>query len=462
MAPSSAKAFLFALFALALGGCATTGSSGGAATSELAGTVTYLPRIALPPDAAVVVRLLDVSRADAPAETLAEETISTEGVSVPVPFTLRYDADRVDARHRYVVRAEIRDALGDLTWTTDTAVPVLTNGAPSSGVEVRVVQVTSEPEGESGGGADVLRGPEWRLVELRAAGGAPTPPEGDGAFTVSFLEDGRFLGQADCNQYGGTYRTEPGGDLVLSDAATTLAACAPPSSSRDFFGTLGQVVGYSVAGDRLTLRAADGRALVFRAGAAPDLGGMPPQETGRDYAYTCASDDGPFTFRIRTGPGEVALWLPPRFEGREGGTYRVLGQVVSASGAKYQDGPVTVWTKGEDYALLDVDGQEFLDCPADPARAGRLLLRGTGDGWYLEVVEAGDGARLRLVGAFEERGGAATVTRSGAQTVYRADGLVVTATDEPCTDADSGDTTGTRVTVELDGRTHEGCGQRTG
>lgn len=449
-----------ALLTLALGGCATTGPAGGADAAELTGTVTYLPRIALPPDAAVVVRLLDVSRADAPSETLAEETVSTEGASVPIPFALRYDADQVDARRRYVVRAEIRDALGDLIWTTDTAVPVLTNGAPSSGVEVRVVQVASGPEGE--GGAAELRGPEWRLAELRAAGGDAAPPEGDGAFTVSFLEDGRFLGQADCNQYGGTYRTEPGGELVLSDAATTVAACAPPSSSRDFFGTLNQIVGYTVADGRLVLRAADGSALVFEAGAAPDLGGMPPQETGRETAYTCASDDGPFTFRTRTGPGEIALWLPQRFEGREGGTYRVLGQVVSASGAKYQDGPVTVWTKGEDYALLEVDGEEFLDCPADPERSGRLLLRGTGDGWYLEATEAGDGARLRLVGAFEDRGGAATVTRSGARTVYRADGLVVTATDEPCTDADSGDATGTRVTVELDGRAHEGCGQRTG
>ncbi len=436
-----------------------TASATASGSATLTGTVTYLPRIALPPDAAVVVRLLDVSRADAPAQTLAEETLATDGDQVPFPFTLRYDPAQVQPRHRYAVRAEIRDSMGDLLWTTDTTHPVLTNGAPSDNVEVRVVQVQDAPSDAASG---PLVGPEWRLSRIQTADGDTTPLQGEGAFTVSFMEDGRFLGQADCNQYGGGWRAEPGGDLVLTNAATTVAACAPPSSSRDFFGTLNQIVGFEVVGNRLTLRAVDGSALVFERTGGPDVGGMPPQETGRDYAYTCASDDGPFTFRIRTGPGEVALWLPQRFEGREGGTYRVLGQVVAASGAKYQDGPVTVWTKGQDYALLNVDGQEFVDCQVDPERSGRLLLRGTGDGWYLEVTQDGDRARLRLVGSFEDRSAAATVTRSSGQAVYRADGLVVTATDRPCTDAASGATTDTQITVELDGRTYPGCGSRTG
>ena len=324
-----------------------------AQAGAVTGTVTYLPRIALPPDAVVTVRLLGVSRADAPSETLAEQTIAAEGRQVPFPFTLRYDEGEVDPQRRYVVRAEIRDGSGGLIWTTDMAYPVL-GSAPSSGVEVRLVQVDG-----LGGGAGALIGPEWRLAQIRTSTGGAVAPEGDGGFTVSFLADGRFTGQADCNRYGGTFQAEPGGDLVLSDAATTLAACAPPSSSREFFGVLGQVVGYSVAGDQLTLRGADGGALVFERGGQ---GGGPPQETGRDYAYTCDSPDGPFTFRIRTGPGEIALWLPERFGGREGGTHPVLGQVHSASGVRYQDGPVTVWTEGVDEALLEVDGETFQGC----------------------------------------------------------------------------------------------------
>ena len=93
---------------------------------------------------------------------------------------------------------------------------------------------------------------------------------------------------------------------------------------------------------------------------------MPPQEPGGDYLFTCLDGAEPFSFRIRTGPGEIALWLPARFDGRDGGLYHVLGQVRAASGAKYADGPLVVWTKGRSgnpmEALLEVDGELFPRC----------------------------------------------------------------------------------------------------
>lgn len=228
------------------------------ATDEalLTGTVTYLPRIALPPNATVVVRLLDVSRADAPSVTLAQEAISTERRSVPIPFTLRYDPSDVQARHSYAVRAEIRNAQGGLEWTTDTHVPVLTGGAPSDGVEVRVVQVVGDAD--TGG---LLVGPMWRLVEMTDAGGTVRMPESGEAYTIQFGTDGRYSGQADCNRYGGEYEIEAGGELDLDRSLSTLAACAPPSSSGEFFGVFNEVEGYTLGDDRLTLRT-DGRAML--------------------------------------------------------------------------------------------------------------------------------------------------------------------------------------------------------
>lgn len=204
-----------------------------------------------------------------------------------------------------------------------------------------------------------LPGPAWHLTEIRSPSGAATAPEGEGRFTVSFLGDGRFVGRADCNRYGGTFEATSNGDLVLTNTSTTVAACAPPSSSHAFFGVVNQVVGFGVSGGRLTLRGADESALVFERAA----GWQEPQETGRDLAYTCDGPGGRFTFRARTGPGELAVWLPRRFEGREGGAYLVLGQAVSASGARYEDGPVTVWTHGGE-ALLVVDGAEYRGCAA--------------------------------------------------------------------------------------------------
>ena len=54
----------------------------------LNGTLTYRQRIAIPPQTEATVRLVDVSRADAPATVIAETRFKTEGRQVPLPFRL--------------------------------------------------------------------------------------------------------------------------------------------------------------------------------------------------------------------------------------------------------------------------------------------------------------------------------------------------------------------------------------
>lgn len=77
------------------------------AMASVKGTVTYLQRIALAPGATVEVKLLDVSRADAPSVTIAEQVIKPAGQQVPIAFELRYDPRRIDERHRYALRVRI-------------------------------------------------------------------------------------------------------------------------------------------------------------------------------------------------------------------------------------------------------------------------------------------------------------------------------------------------------------------
>lgn len=99
--------------------------------ATLTGTVTYRARIALPAGAVVDVRLLDVSRADAPATTLARAEIVTRGEQVPVPFTLRYDPGEVQPGRRYVVQATIA-VDGRVTWRTTTQHPVFADGTAAT------------------------------------------------------------------------------------------------------------------------------------------------------------------------------------------------------------------------------------------------------------------------------------------------------------------------------------------
>jgi len=108
--------------------------------ATLSGTVTYRERMALPVNALISVRLSDISRQDAPAIVIAEQTIDAMGKSVPIPFALDYDPSRIDERMSYAVRAEIRSADGQLLWTTDTVFPALTRGAPGDGIELMLVR----------------------------------------------------------------------------------------------------------------------------------------------------------------------------------------------------------------------------------------------------------------------------------------------------------------------------------
>ena len=106
----------------------------------LSGTVAYLQRIALTPDAVVEITLQDVSKADAPAEMISTQTIETGGAQVPIAYALKYDPARIDAKNTYAVRATITEG-GQLTWTSTKRYPVLTRGAPIDNVEIIVEPV---------------------------------------------------------------------------------------------------------------------------------------------------------------------------------------------------------------------------------------------------------------------------------------------------------------------------------
>jgi putative lipoprotein len=97
------------------------------ASNSVTGSVTYRERIALPPDARVEVKLLDVSLQDVVAKTIAEQTIEVTH-QVPIPFELVYDPAQIREGLSYSVRATIYR--GDkMMFTTDRHYGVLTRGA---------------------------------------------------------------------------------------------------------------------------------------------------------------------------------------------------------------------------------------------------------------------------------------------------------------------------------------------
>jgi putative lipoprotein len=113
--------------------------------ARVAGSVSYRQRIALPPSARLTVRLLDVSRADAPALVLGEQVIEADGRQVPFAFEIAYDPAEIDDRYSYAIQARIED--GDrLLFISDRHYPVITRGAPRQ-VEMVLKAVVGEAPG---------------------------------------------------------------------------------------------------------------------------------------------------------------------------------------------------------------------------------------------------------------------------------------------------------------------------
>ena len=108
--------------------------------ASVTGTVSYLPRIALAPDAVIEVSLLDVSKADAPATVIVSQTIQAAGKQAPFPFELKFDPAKIDPKAIYAVWATIKVA-GKLAWTSTKSYRVLTQGNPAK-VEILVEQMT--------------------------------------------------------------------------------------------------------------------------------------------------------------------------------------------------------------------------------------------------------------------------------------------------------------------------------
>ena len=97
---------------------------------RVTGTVWYRERIAMPEGAVVKVKLADVSRADAPADILAERRIVDPG-NVPVAFSLGFDPTAIVDTHSYTVSATI-EAEGQVMWRSTSHNAVLTRGASDS------------------------------------------------------------------------------------------------------------------------------------------------------------------------------------------------------------------------------------------------------------------------------------------------------------------------------------------
>ena len=107
-------------------------------TGVVTGLVTYGEPISLDPNVVVSVKLLDVSRLDAPSVMVSEQVFENVE-SLPLEFEIKYDESDIDERATYSIQVSITDG-NRLLFANDTAYDVITYGQPSH-VEVPIIKV---------------------------------------------------------------------------------------------------------------------------------------------------------------------------------------------------------------------------------------------------------------------------------------------------------------------------------
>ena len=102
--------------------------AGSTTLSQLDGTLAYRERIALQPDAVIVLNLVEGTAADAPM--IATTRFSSDGRQVPIPFALSYDPARILDGRRYSLVARIEDKDGRPLWHMPAPFPLSFAGEP--------------------------------------------------------------------------------------------------------------------------------------------------------------------------------------------------------------------------------------------------------------------------------------------------------------------------------------------
>jgi len=112
--------------------------------AAVTGTVTYLEKIALSPQALIEIRLLDSTGTDGAATLIGRRVIVAAGRQVPIPFEVWYDPARINPRDTYTLQARIFEG-PELLFTTTQPYPVITQGHPTTGVEINLERATTGP-----------------------------------------------------------------------------------------------------------------------------------------------------------------------------------------------------------------------------------------------------------------------------------------------------------------------------
>lgn len=212
-------------------------------------SVIYLDRRMLPPGAVLTVTLEDVSLADAPSVKISSESMDVAG-SPPYPVTLNYDAQKINAQHRYNVRATIKVDDKLVMTSTSALDPFAPNLALPLKVKLDRVMPQQPVKAENN---NALMDQSWQLVTLA---GKTVKPGDDG--NVAFIEFDSATNNANgfsgCNNFQGSFDVK-NDKLSMGPAASTRKMCKDGMELEGaFLATMPNFASYTITDGVLTIK----------------------------------------------------------------------------------------------------------------------------------------------------------------------------------------------------------------
>jgi putative lipoprotein len=172
------------------------------ASASVTGTVTYLEKIALLPGAVINVRLQGRPAPGAAPDIIGEQSITTSGRQVPIPFEITYNPAVIDPGRIYTVGASITVG-GQLMFASDKDYPVITRGNLSA-ADI-IVKRTVAPTTTS---ALALENTDWVLKSYGRPGSPKSVLTGSEITATFDPSQGNVAGSAGINRYFGGYKLD--------------------------------------------------------------------------------------------------------------------------------------------------------------------------------------------------------------------------------------------------------------
>lgn len=209
----------------------------------VSGTIASLQRMALPANAAIEVKVQDVTGG---GKTIAETVFASSGQQPPIPFQLSYNPGDINPAHTYQVLANI-NVDGKPMFITATPLWVITKGAPSK----VAILVQPAPAQQAPAAGVKLRDTRWVLAEV--SGNPAFPGEGETAH-LELHRKGKVTGSTGCNNLVGSYIASEGA-LQFTPAATTRKMCTPQVMQQEqaVLAALKATTAYKIEGNTLEL-----------------------------------------------------------------------------------------------------------------------------------------------------------------------------------------------------------------